>query len=312
MEVLEINCSPKDCDQTNANLCSFAASPAESQRLQMFLMNASSSARQQAAKIECSFRCRRSYADKSIEACLYAIRLPTVDTVFVALQTQAVGLESREQIPHAEATAETHEEIFANVGTKMMPDRRHKYLQRHRKGDFRQRRGALTDIPEEALRDPMLETRSEPESPTLAASPPQGRILADHHLASYQSVSQRGSQSTRQRSVTRPTNLRTNKLIQRKFDETPKTTLTWLVDTLLHQINPRGSGCCYWHVGLSILREHILELAMRQCDHKIFPYDGWQCKLCLSLHEDLDDDSDDDHPIRKCSVCQFEDEDGKD
>ena len=53
----------------------------------------------------------------------------------------------------------------------------------------------------------------------------------------------------------RAVNLRTRKLVMREFQETPNQTVAQLLLAILLQINPRGKGCCYMHVGLEVLQE---------------------------------------------------------
>ena len=55
----------------------------------------------------------------------------------------------------------------------------------------------------------------------------------------------------------RPVRLRTTKLVMRGFQETPNKTVEQLLLAILFQINPRGRGCCYIHIGLQVLQEGL-------------------------------------------------------
>jgi hypothetical protein len=92
--------SDRGISQADLDLCSFAATSEESLRLKDFLANAAVSARNQAAKVQSSFRSARKGA--TFKACLYAIVWPGAtsteddigspreDMLFVALQASDV------------------------------------------------------------------------------------------------------------------------------------------------------------------------------------------------------------------------------
>jgi len=83
------------CDHFNSlNLCSFAATNSERERLANFLAKTSSDAHHRAATIQCSFRnAMTDAASALVEARLYAIVMPDVadepHALFMALQTQS-------------------------------------------------------------------------------------------------------------------------------------------------------------------------------------------------------------------------------
>ena len=91
------------------------------------------------------------------------------------------------------------------------------------------------------------------------------------------------------------------------FSETPGQTVKQLLCQILFQINPRGKGCCYKHVGLLALQHHVSEMALSQCNRQLKPYNGWQCMECLALNPD-DPDFDD----RECCACGFFPSDAED
>jgi len=96
-------------------------------------------------------------------------------------------------------------------------------------------------------------------------------------------------------------NLRTTRLVMAQFQETPAQTLERLVWDILRQINPRGRGCCYTHVGLLVLQQCISVMTVRQCRQNLTPYHGWQCMSCFALNEDAPELEE---PV--CGVCWSE------
>jgi len=94
--------------------------------------------------------------------------------------------------------------------------------------------------------------------------------------------------------------LRTTRLVRKEFQETPNATVQQLLLAILSQINPRGKGCCFWHVGLRVLQECLSPLTIRPCDRALQPYTGWQCMNCFALNEAETEFED-----RMCSACEM-------
>jgi len=107
-------------------------------------------------------------------------------------------------------------------------------------------------------------------------------------------------QKTRQTSH-RPVILKTCKLAVSEFAETPKPTLSWLVGKLLVQVNPRGKGCCPWHISLQALRKHLSHMTASECNQDFHVVDDWQCNNCFALQE-----FDTDETSQVCSLCLLE------
>jgi len=95
--------------------------------------------------------------------------------------------------------------------------------------------------------------------------------------------------------------LRTRQLAVTQFKETPHQTLEGLLWEVLRQINPRGRGCCYMHVGLLVLQQCISIMTVRQCRQNLRPRTGWQCMQCFVCNED-----DPELEERVCCVCLSE------
>merc|ERR1719460_3073239 len=66
-------------------------------------------------------------------------------------------------------------------------------------------------------------------------------------------------------------NLKSRHLALSQFKKTNrKTMFSMIVNMLLHS-NLHGEGCCYLHIGLQSLLEHIWELLARPCDVRLCP-----------------------------------------
>jgi len=105
-----------------------------------------------------------------------------------------------------------------------------------------------------------------------------------------------GSAATRQRDAYRaPVILKTRKVILPEFAVTPAATMRHLVFNVLRRCNPRGKGCCAWHIGLQTLLRLALDSSTSECNRDFRPYRGWQCRGCFALH--LADES------LTCRVC---------
>jgi hypothetical protein len=95
------------------------------------------------------------------------------------------------------------------------------------------------------------------------------------------------------------------------FQCTPVKSVEYLMHEHLLMTNPLGSGCCFWHVGLSFFQGVIQEMLSSNCNLKIHPHQGWQCQYCATLHADSDDESDeeDGEHVRECEVCGYKQKD---
>ena len=81
-----------------------------------------------------------------------------------------------------------------------------------------------------------------------------------------------------------PIRLRTRKLARPQLRETPNATIEQMLWDILFQMNPRGKGCCYMHVGLAVLQQCISNTAMRQCNQSVQPHSGFQCAECFAVN----------------------------
>lgn len=114
----------------------------------------------------------------------------------------------------------------------------------------------------------------------------------------------RASRTLQRNAFRAPVILRTSRLINPSFVETPKDLMKLLVSELMMSLNPRGKGCCYWHIAQQVLLHAITEMNMLECKQDFKPYSGWQCRRCLIIHEeDEEDDFDGGVRIRECSYC---------
>ena len=100
--------------------------------------------------------------------------------------------------------------------------------------------------------------------------------------------SRAGRNKKQRNSFQAPVRLKTRKLIYSTFEETPKLTINQLIIQTIVQINPRGKGCCYYHIGLDVLLQHISFMKLSECKPRCMPFSGWQCKKCGIVLEDED------------------------
>jgi len=98
--------------------------------------------------------------------------------------------------------------------------------------------------------------------------------------------------------------LNTCKLTLSAFEETPKRTVIYLLIDALMRINARGKGCCFFHVGLHVLRRQIVDLIKEKCNPQftLKADEKWQCASCLVLN-DLEDSDEADGEDRSCPLC---------
>lgn len=95
-----------------------------------------------------------------------------------------------------------------------------------------------------------------------------------------------------------PVRLKTRKVVMPEFKETPAVTMVWLIKETLLRFNPRGKGCCEWHVCLKSLLHHAAEMANFECDRKMRKLSTWQCNQCLALNEE-----DAEGEAQECLLC---------
>jgi len=106
-----------------------------------------------------------------------------------------------------------------------------------------------------------------------------------------------------------PVRLRTRQRVLRQFRETPMSTLSNMILDLMCRVNPRGEGCCYYHIGLEVFYKQYCQMKGLECMPRYSPYSAWQCSVCFALH-DFEDDT-------FCCICHVgcrednPDEDGK-
>lgn len=97
--------------------------------------------------------------------------------------------------------------------------------------------------------------------------------------------------------------LNTSKCVQGMFRETPDFTITEIIARALRLLNPRGRGCCFWHISLHVLKKQIFTLMRMSCKLDFKPCSDWQCGECHALQE-IDEDAEDDDFDVVCSLCE--------
>merc|ERR1712190_268078 len=88
-------------------------------------------------------------------------------------------------------------------------------------------------------------------------------------------------------------NLSSSTRVLPRFAETPEKEIQTMLLTVFYHINPRGHGCCAFHIGLARADEALQKLRAKECSRTFTPHEGWQCARCLAMNEwsDSDDDS---------------------
>jgi len=88
-----------------------------------------------------------------------------------------------------------------------------------------------------------------------------------------------------------------------KFKETPKRTVLQLIVKMAQALNPQGKGCCFLHIASLVLLRSISEILALKCRHQIQPYHDWQCRECLIVQNDDQDDPTMTEEDRVCELC---------
>jgi hypothetical protein len=75
------------------------------------------------------------------------------------------------------------------------------------------------------------------------------------------------------------------------FYTTPHATQVFLLEVLLKSINNGAAhiSCCYWHMAVEALWEHLKVARERPCKQSWMPFSMSQCKGCRALMHDPDD-----------------------
>ena len=94
--------------------------------------------------------------------------------------------------------------------------------------------------------------------------------------------------------TTRRVTLNTRTRAMKEFQETPNVSISQLLLKIACMMNPRGKGCCFYHVSLLVLQRNVSELLTKVCVQTLRPNHEWQCPQCLAM---LADDVED-YPMR--------------
>jgi len=96
--------------------------------------------------------------------------------------------------------------------------------------------------------------------------------------------------------------LNTRHCVLRTFKETPANAINQIIARALRLFNPRGKGCCFWHISLHVLKNQIFSMLRMPCKPDFKPFADWQCGECLALQQRDEDDEADDFGV-DCSLC---------
>lgn len=98
----------------------------------------------------------------------------------------------------------------------------------------------------------------------------------------------------------------------REFEETPSSTVNQMLGETARFLNPRGRGCCAWHVALVRVRIQLSAMLTGPCNKQFAPLSDWQCRHCKAMNSrdaDSDSESGDGHRsvggkrTVECEVC---------
>jgi hypothetical protein len=124
------------------------------------------------------------------------------------------------------------------------------------------------------------------------------------------------SRAANQTGFRAPVKLKKSKVVVPEFKETPTTTIKWLIKDTLLRFNPRGKGCCSWHIRIRALIHHANAMTKAECGRiwdatdkspmrphidEWLCFQTWQCPECFSLNED-----DEDEDGKVCLLCMRE------
>jgi len=100
--------------------------------------------------------------------------------------------------------------------------------------------------------------------------------------------------------------LNSSKRLLPQFKETPLTTTATVLAGAMEHINSRGEGCCPWHVSLTSCCSLVHDLLASSECMAFRPLDGWQCRFCWAMNDDVDEDDagwDLNDEALECTVC---------
>jgi len=105
---------------------------------------------------------------------------------------------------------------------------------------------------------------------------------------------------------------RSSRCLLSQFAETPKRTVMMCLLDAIEKVNPRGEGCCPYHVALAGVAKVLQEMGVQDCIPDFSPLLDWQCPGCFALNgatprfrhrsENSDEDQEED-AAPHCEVC---------
>jgi len=115
-----------------------------------------------------------------------------------------------------------------------------------------------------------------------------------HEVAAQTEEVGRPKSSARPPTTSHRVSLATKRRFERRFKETPEDTIYRMLLEMVTQMNPRGKGCCFQHIGLVSLHRRITKLVATGCS-TLQPKGSWQCPSCLALHSSEEE----------CGICGY-------
>jgi hypothetical protein len=100
--------------------------------------------------------------------------------------------------------------------------------------------------------------------------------------------------------------LDTRRRVLPHFKATPRRSIEDIMQQTFCYINPRGAGCCAFHIVLANVAQVIKGLAAHACAQacaiNYSPFNTWQCQSCFAMNGTIAEDGIDADPL-ECDMC---------
>merc|ERR1712232_317392 len=71
-----------------------------------------------------------------------------------------------------------------------------------------------------------------------------------------------------------------------EFEETPTRFIGQGISNIIDHINPRGGGCCNWHIAIASVSAALEAMKRQPCLPEYEPAKDWQCRRCFFMQDD--------------------------
>ena len=73
------------------------------------------------------------------------------------------------------------------------------------------------------------------------------------------------------------------------FEKTPSVSVGQALQNVIDKINPRGAGCCSWHIAVASASDSLMHMRSGACAPDFEPLRSWQCGRCGFMQDDEED-----------------------